>query len=79
MEKTLSENIGNTKILKQAKIIGFSDKYISILWNMKETEIYSLRKKENIIPIFFLIFVEALNKTLVIIITQAQSNGPLDP
>ena len=51
-EKALSENVGSIETLKEAKIMGFSDKYIASLWNRSETEIYNLRKENGIIPIF---------------------------
>ena len=37
---------------KAAKAMGFSDKYIAKLWGVKEIDVYNLRKKENIFPIF---------------------------
>ncbi len=52
MEKTLSENVGNKEILKSAKLMGFSDKYISRLWGISELEIYNTRKSEGIVPNF---------------------------
>ncbi|MDO4380023.1 MAG: carbamoyl-phosphate synthase large subunit, partial [Clostridia bacterium] len=51
-EKVLSENVGNTETLKEAKVMGFSDKYIATLWNRSEVEIYNLRKENGITPIF---------------------------
>lgn len=55
MEKLVSENIGNIGILKKAKKMGFSDKYIAMLWNKTEEEMYYLRKKENIYPVYKMI------------------------
>ena len=52
MEKTLSANKGNIDILKAAKVMGFSDKFISQLWDMSEIEVYQLRKFNGIIPVF---------------------------
>ena len=46
MEKQLLENLGNIEILKDAKKMGFSDKYIAKLWNKTEEEMYVLRKEE---------------------------------
>ncbi len=37
---------------KAAKAMGFSDKFIAKLWNVKEIEIYNLRKEHNIFPVF---------------------------
>ena len=52
MEKKLKENVNSLDVLREAKIIGFSDKYIASLWNLKETEVYNKRKENGIIPIF---------------------------
>ena len=52
MEKTIKENVNSVEVLKQAKIMGFSDKYISSVWNVKETEVYALRKANKITPVF---------------------------
>ena len=51
-EKALSENVGSIETLKEAKVMGFSDKYIASLWNRSEAEIYNLRKENGITPIF---------------------------
>ncbi len=55
LEERLKENIGNIQVLKEIKKIGFSDKYIGKLWNKTEEEIYELRKKENIFPVYKMI------------------------
>lgn len=52
MEKRLSESRGDTEVFRQAKKMGFSDKYIGRLWNMSETEVYGIRKRENIFPVY---------------------------
>ncbi len=52
MEKKLSANPGFADILKKAKIMGFSDKYIGKLWKQTEIEIYENRKANNITPVF---------------------------
>lgn len=51
-EKRLRENIGSVEALREAKIMGFSDKYISQLWNIPETDIYFRRKENGITPVF---------------------------
>ena len=48
MENKLKANIDDIDMFKQAKKMGFSDKYIALVWNKTEEEIYSLRKKESI-------------------------------
>ena len=55
MEGLLKQNIGNVEILKKLKKIGFSDKYIAKIWNKEEEEIYLLRKKNNIYPVYKMI------------------------
>ena len=52
MEKNLSAHVGDLEVLTAAKKMGFGDKFISKLWNMKEIEIYNLRKANNIVPVF---------------------------
>ncbi|MBQ3848768.1 MAG: carbamoyl-phosphate synthase large subunit [Clostridia bacterium] len=52
MEKTLKENVNDIETLKKAKKMGFSDKYISKLWHLSETEVYEKRKKNGIVPVF---------------------------
>ena len=52
MEKTLRERVNDIHTLKAAKIIGFSDKEISALWNLSEVEVYHKRKANGITPVF---------------------------
>ena len=52
MEKKLAANVGNLEIFKEAKKMGFGDKFIAKLWNKKEIEIFNLRKANNIFPVF---------------------------
>ena len=51
-EKVIEENKGDIETLKAAKKMGFSDAYISKLWNVKETEVFGLRKSNGIMPIY---------------------------
>ena len=51
-EKRLAAAPGDEQVLREAKITGFSDKYIASLWNMKETDVYAMRKRAGIIPVF---------------------------
>ena len=55
MEKEVAANIGDIAVLKEAKRMGFSDKFIGQLWNMSEAEMYELRKKENVFPVYKII------------------------
>ena len=52
MEKKLSANVGDLDIMMQAKKMGFGDKFIGKLWNMKEIEVYNLRKTNNLFPVY---------------------------
>ena len=52
MEKILRERVNDVRTLKAAKIIGFSDKEISKLWNLSEVEVYQKRKANGITPVF---------------------------
>ncbi len=52
MEKTIKDNKGDIAVLKEAKIMGFSDEYISKLWDMPEVDVYNTRKANGITPIF---------------------------
>lgn len=52
MEEMIKANVNSVEVLKEAKILGFSDKYISKIWNVNETEIYKARKENGIVPIF---------------------------
>ena len=51
-ETVVASNPGDVETLKAAKKMGFSDKFIARLWNMKEIDIYNLRKEKNIFPIY---------------------------
>ena len=52
MEKKLSANIGNLEVMMEAKKMGFGDKFIAKLWNMKEIEVFNLRKANNLFPVY---------------------------
>ncbi len=54
-EQELKENIMNIDVLKEAKRIGFSDKYIAKLWDKDETDIYNLRQENKIYPVYKMI------------------------
>lgn len=42
-------------ILYEAKRMGFSDKEIAYLWNMSETDVFSMRKEKGIFPVYKMI------------------------
>ena len=52
MEKSLSENVKDASIVKEAKKMGFSDKYIAKLWSCTEKEVYAFRHENGITPNF---------------------------
>ena len=52
MERLLKENRGSIRVLKAAKTLGFSDRFIAGLWQMPETQLYALRKENGIVPVF---------------------------
>lgn len=54
-EKELIENKFSIKTLKEAKKMGFSDTFIAKLWETTEIDIYNLRKKEKILPVYKMI------------------------
>ena len=51
MEEVLRDN-KDKKALISAKKMGFSDKYIARLWKCSELDVYAMRKKHNIFPVF---------------------------
>jgi len=52
MEAQLKANVGDETVLRAAKKMGFGDKFIAKLWNMKEIDVYYFRKERNIVPVF---------------------------
>ncbi len=54
-EKVVADNVGDVETLKEAKRMGFSDKYIGQLWGKTESEMYLLRKEQGIYPIYKMI------------------------
>ena len=51
-EKVLESNIGDVEVLYEAKKMGFCDEYIAKLWNMKEDDVYNIRKEQNMFPVY---------------------------
>ncbi len=52
MERRLSAHVGDLDIFKEAKKMGFGDKFIAKLWNTREIDIYNLRKENSIFPVY---------------------------
>ena len=53
MENKLKDNAENIEILKKAKKMGFSDKYIGEIWNKTEEEIYERILDNNKLSLLF--------------------------
>lgn len=54
-EKVLSANKNDITTLRDAKRLGFSDKYIAQTWGLTEFDLYRLREKNNIFPVYKMI------------------------
>ncbi len=52
MERRLAANANSLEVLKEAKKLGFSDKFIARLWGVKEIDVYNLRKQNGLFPVF---------------------------
>ena len=52
MERSLKENPHNLEILRAAKKMGFSDKYVARMWECSEIEVYNFRKENKLTPAF---------------------------
>ncbi len=52
MEKVLAKIPDSISALKSAKAMGFSDKYISSLWNSSEKHVAQFRRQHGITPVF---------------------------
>ncbi len=52
MEETLKANVQNVQVLREAKQMGFSDKYVARMWKCTEPEVYSFRKTNGLLPAF---------------------------
>ena len=51
-EPVLKANVGDLDVLRGAKKLGFSDKFIARLWNVDETEIWKLRRANGVMPVY---------------------------
>ena len=52
MEKKLAAAKGDVALMAEAKKMGFGDKFIARLWEMKEIEVYNLRREKGIVPVY---------------------------
>ncbi len=54
-ERKIKANKNDMDVLRGAKKMGFSDREIALLWETSEGEIYTLRRKAGIIPVYKMI------------------------
>ncbi len=54
-ENKLKEHIGDTDTLYTAKKLGFSDEFIGRLWGMTGEEVYKIREKHGMFPVYKMI------------------------
>ena len=52
MEEKLKANKQDISVLRDAKKMGFSDKYVARMWQCDEMDVYRFRKENSIIPVF---------------------------
>ena len=52
MEEKLRANVEDCEVLLEAKKMGFSDPFIARLWGKTEIEVYELRKKKGMFPVY---------------------------
>ena len=55
MEKRLRDHPGDLQVLREAKREGFSDYAVGMIWGMPEEEIFSVRQKNKITPVYKMI------------------------
>ena len=54
-ENELKANVGNLDVLREAKKLGFCDRAVADAWSMTELEVFNMRVKENIMPVYKMI------------------------
>ena len=52
LEKLMMENPKDVEVLRKLKKYGFADSYIARNWDMKEFDLYNLRKENGIMPVY---------------------------
>ena len=55
MEEAVAAAPMDVEVLKDAKKMGFSDKYIAKLWKCAEIDVYNVRMANNIVPVYKMI------------------------
>lgn len=51
-ESVLRQHVGDIDVLKKAKEMGFSDVAIATYWHMTERDVYEMRKRARITPVY---------------------------
>ncbi|MDD4839900.1 MAG: carbamoyl-phosphate synthase large subunit [Clostridia bacterium] len=54
-EKVIIDNPNSIEVLKDAKKFGFSDEYIASCWGIEFSDVYRMRKENNIYPVYKMI------------------------
>ncbi len=54
-ENELKANVGNLDVLREAKRMGFCDRAVADMWSMSELDVFNMRVKENIMPVYKMI------------------------
>ena len=54
-EEILRQHPGDAEALRRAKRMGFSDREIAALWDTTETEVFSMRQRKAIVPVYKMI------------------------
>ncbi len=54
-EQVVRNNVGDVETLKDAKKMGFGDKFIGQLWGKSEHDMYLMRKEHGIFPVYKMI------------------------
>ena len=52
MEENLKKHVNDLEVLRSAKQMGFSDKYVARMWECTEMEVFKFRKEHNLFPVF---------------------------
>ena len=52
MEEKLKVSAYDLEVLREAKKMGFSDKYVARMWKCSELDVYSFRKANRLFPVF---------------------------
>ena len=55
MEDVVRANKADREVLREAKRMGFGDKFIGQLWGMTEQEVFELREKMGVLPVYKMI------------------------